>query len=305
MVGRRAASDKSYKIRRLMRILVLGGDGMLGHQLLRTLGPAHEVKVTLRHALAEYSGCGLFGVANAYGGIDARAPEALREVFAQFRPEAVVNAVGLVTQRAGEQDIVSHIEINALFPHRLWSLCREHGARLVHVSTDAVFSGARGGYREDDPPDPVDTYGRCKLLGEVTGAGALTLRTAIIGLGLTRRTGLIDWFLQQRDEVKGYRNAVFSGVTAKELARVIGGIVAGFAGASGMYHLSAAAISKFDLLIALRDRLGLSLQIVPEDAPRIDRSLDSTRFRAEFSYSPPPWGQMLDELAEDIRTRKS
>ena len=288
-----------------MRILVLGGDGMLGHQLLRTLGAAHEVKVTLRRALDAYAPTGIFGATNAFMGIDARAPETLRSVLAQFRPDAVVNAIGLVTQRAGEQDIVSHLEINALFPHRLWSLCREHGARLVHVSTDAVFSGARGGYREDDPPDPVDTYGRCKLLGEVTGPGALTLRTAIIGLGLTRRTGLIDWFLQQRGEVRGYRNAVFSGITTKELSRVVGRILTGFASASGLYHLSAAAISKFDLLSGLRDRLGLALRIIPEDAPRIDRSLDSTRFRAAFSYSPPSWGQMLDELAEDIRTRKS
>ena len=288
-----------------MRILVLGGDGMLGHQLLRTLGAAHEVRVTLRRALADYAASGLFGAANAYGGIDVRAPEALRGVLAKFRPEAVVNAVGLVTQRAGEQDVVSHIEINALFPQRLAQMCRESGARLVHVSTDAVFSGARGGYREDDPPDPADTYGRCKLLGEVTGAGALTLRTAIIGLGLTRGTGLIDWFLQQRGEVRGYRNAVFSGVTTKELSRVVGRILTGFAGASGLYHLSATAISKFELLVALRDRLALPLRIVPDDALCIDRSLDSTRFRAAFSYSPPSWGQMLDELADDIRTRKA
>ncbi|MBM3560612.1 MAG: SDR family oxidoreductase [Alphaproteobacteria bacterium] len=288
-----------------MRILVLGGDGMLGHQLLRTLGLAHEVKVTLRRALADYVACGLFGAANAYDGIDVRAPDVLREVMAQFRPDAVVNAIGLVTHRAGDQDIVSHIEINALFPHRLWSLCREHGTRLVHVSTDAVFSGARGGYHEDDPPDPLDTYGRCKLLGEVAAPGALTLRTAIIGLGLTRGTGLIDWFLRQHYEAKGYRNAFFSGLTAKELSRVIEKLVRGYPGAGGLYHLSAARVSKFDLLSGLRDRLGLSIQIVPEDAPRIDRSLDSTPFRAAFSYSPPSWSEMLDELADDIRTRKS
>jgi len=305
MVGRGAASDKSYKILRLMRILVLGGDGMLGHQLLRTFGAAHEVRVTLRRELDAYASTGMFQAANAYACIDAHAPESLRGVLARFRPDAVVNAIGLVTHRAGEQDIVSHIEINALFPHRLWSLCREHGARLVHVSTDAVFSGGRGGYHEDDAPDPVDTYGRCKLLGEVVGAGALTLRTAIVGLGLTRGTGLIDWFLRQRNEAKGYRNAFFSGLTAKELSRVIEKLVRGHPGAAGLYHLSAARLSKFDLLSGLRDRLGLSIRIVPEDAPRIDRSLDSTRFRAAFSYSPPSWNEMLDELADDIRTRQA
>lgn len=288
-----------------MRILVLGGDGMLGHRLLRTLGAAHEVKVTLRRALGEYAPTGLFGPANAFEGIDARAPQALREVLERYRPEAAINAIGLVPQRADEQDMVGNLEVNALFPHKLARMCRDVGARLIHISTDAVFSGERGGYSEEDRPDPVDTYGRCKLLGEVAGEGALTLRTAIVGLGLTRKSGLIDWFLRQRGEVKGYRNAIFSGFTARELSGAIERVVTRHPRASGLYHASSDAISKFDLLDGLRTRLGLPLRIVPQDVPRINRSLDSTRFRAAFSYSPPSWGRMLDELADDIRARQA
>ena len=286
-----------------MRILVLGGDGMLGHQLLRILGAAHDVKVTLRRAPAEAAGNGLFHAGNAYGGIDVRDAPALRAAIADFRPGLVVNAVGLVTQRAGEQDVVAHLEVNALFPHRLYAMCREAGARLIHVSTDGVFSGARGRYAETDAPDPVDTYGRCKLLGEVAGEGALTLRTAIVGLGLARKTGLVDWFLGQKGDAKGYRNAVFSGLTTQEFSRVIGRLAG--AAASGLYHVASEPISKYDLLAGLQQRLGLAVRLVPADEPRIDRSLDSSRFRAAFAYSPPSWSRMLDELADDIRARKA
>lgn len=288
-----------------MRILVLGGDGMLGHQLLRTLAGPHVVKVTLRKSLEAYADAGQFNDANAYGNIDARSPAELRGALSDFHPDAVVNAIGLVTQRSGEQDMAAHLEINALFPHRLAQMCAEAGARLVHISSDAVFSGERGNYREADRPDPVDTYGRCKLLGEMTGAGQLTLRAAIVGLGLTRRTGLVDWLLQQRGRVRGYTRALFSGLTTHELSRIIERLLVGFPTASGLYHVSAAALSKFDFLIQLRDRLALPVEIVPDDAVRIDRTLDSTRFRTEFAYRPPSWDRMLDELVDDIRMRQA
>jgi len=288
-----------------MRILVLGGDGMLGHQLLRTLAGAHEVKATLRQPLAVYAGTGLLNEATAYGNIDARVPTGLRQVLADFRPDAVVNAIGLVTQRSGDQDVVAHLEVNALFPHRLAQFCTDAGARLIHVSSDAVFSGERGNYREEDRPDPVDTYGHCKLLGEVTGPGRLTLRTAIVGLGLTRRSSLVDWLLQQRGRIKGYRKALFSALTTHELSRIVAHLLAHFPAASGVYHVSAAALSKFDFLVQLRNRLALPVEIEPDDSVRIDRTLDSARYRNEFAYEPPSWDRMLDELANDIRTRQA
>jgi dTDP-4-dehydrorhamnose reductase len=173
----------------------------------------------------------------------------------------------------------------------------------VQLSTDCVFSGEKGNYREEDRPDPLDVYGRSKLLGEVTGEGALTLRTSMIGLGLYRKTSLIDWFLAQKGKVQGYRKAVFSGLTTRELSRVIRMIVEKHPQASGLYHLSAAPINKYELLMKLRERLAKSIDIVPVDEPRIDRSLDSTRFRRVFAWQPPAWDAMLDELA--VETRKA
>jgi dTDP-4-dehydrorhamnose reductase len=283
-----------------VKVLVLGGDGMLGHELYLALRARHEARVTLRQPLAAYAAGGLFDAGNAYAGVDVRTSGKVDEVVSQFKPQAVVNCVGIVKQRPESEDAIVSIEVNSLLPHRLALACRAAGARLVHLSTDCVFSGSRGRYSETDRPDPVDLYGRSKLMGEVSGEGALTLRTSMIGRGLYRKTSLVDWLVAQKGKVQGYRNAVFSGLTTRELSRVIGLIIDKHPHASGLYHLSAEPIDKFQLLSKLRQRLGLDLEIVPADEPRIDRSLDSTRFRRVFGYAPPAWDAMLDELAQDI-----
>lgn len=280
-----------------MRLLVLGGDGMLGHELYRELRDYHETGVTLRQQRKEFSRDHVFA------GVDVRGGARIEEVIAQFRPAAVVNCIGIVKQRPESEQAITSIEVNSLLPHRLALACRAAGAHLVQLSTDCVFSGERGNYREEDRPDPVDVYGRSKLLGEVTGEGALTLRTSMIGLGLYRKTSLVDWFLAQKGSVRGYRKAIFSGLTTRELSRVIRMVLEKHPQASGLYHLSAAPIDKYSLLVKLRERLGKSVDIAPVDEPRIDRSLDSTRFRRVFGYTPPGWDAMLDELA--VETRKA
>jgi dTDP-4-dehydrorhamnose reductase len=286
-----------------MRILILGGDGMLGHRLLHQLAPNHEVRVTVRQPLEAYRAYRLFDRANTFDEMDARDPAALPRVLGEFAPEAIINAVGVIKQRRDAKDGVLSIQVNSLFPHLLARLCEARGARLVHLSTDCVFSGAKGNYVETDRPDPVDVYGFSKLLGEVIRPHALTLRTSMIGIELARKTGLVEWFLSQRGKmIKGYRKAIFSGFTTAELARVIEGLLTSHPQAAGLYHVSAAPITKFDLLSRLNDRLDLGIRIEPDEAVAVDRSLDSTRFRGEFGYAPPSWDAMLDELASEIRT---
>ena len=204
-----------------MRILILGGDGMLGHQLEETLSPRHEVFVTLHGEGEAYAATGVRFGERALFGVDALSDDALRGAIAEVRPLVVLNAVGVVKQRMAASDALKSIALNALLPHRLAALCGEVGAFLVQISTDCVFSGRKGGYVEADPPNPVDLYGRSKLLGEVVGARCLTLRTSIIGLELSRRTGLVEWFLAQRGRVPGYTRAIYSGLTTEELARAI------------------------------------------------------------------------------------
>lgn len=283
-----------------MRILILGGDGMLGHRLLASWRDRHDVRVTLRQDLSAYREYGLFDAHNAYTGVDARSLDRLAGVVADARPDAVVNAIGIVKQREDANAAIPSIEINALLPHRLAELCRAAGARLVHISTDCVFSGRKGGYTEDDAPDAEDLYGRTKLLGEVAEANAITLRTSMIGTQIVRKTGLVEWFLAQRDRIRGYRRAIFSGFTTAELARIIELVLMRLPAASGVYHVSGDAISKHDLLALLNERLGLGIDIAPDDEVVCDRSLDSTRFRRLSGYRPPDWPAMVDELAREI-----
>jgi dTDP-4-dehydrorhamnose reductase len=279
-----------------MKVLVLGGDGMLGHQLFAILAPAHDVRVTLRRPLRAYESLGLFSEANAFPEVDVRSPHHLIEVLSAFRPDAVVNCIGIVKQREAAKEVLDSLEVNALLPHRLAGLCRLGGARLIHISTDCVFSGRRGGYRDDDVSDAEDVYGRTKYLGEVATPPALTLRTSIIGRELNRRQGLVEWFLAQTGAVRGFKRAIFSGFTTTELSRVIAYLLQQFPGAHGLYNVSAAPIDKFTLLCLVRDHFRKDVEILPDEEVVIDRSLDSNRFRKEFVYSPPSWPEMVAGL---------
>ena len=282
-----------------MKILILGGDGMLGHRLMKHFSSTgHEVRVTLKQGLSAYREFGLFRAENAYAETDVRSSDLVAEVFAQWRPEAVVNAVGIVKQRPTAKELIPSIEINALFPHKLAELCKASGARMIHVSTDCVFSGRKGHYQEDDPSDAEDLYGKTKYLGEVHDSHCLTLRTSMIGRELSRKQGLLEWFLCQRGSVQGFKNALFSGFTTLELSRIIDKILAEYPEKGGLYHVSSEPISKFDLLTLIRRKMGLRVEIIPVEEPRLDRSLDSTRFRSEFNYTPPTWEEMIEELSK-------
>jgi len=284
-----------------MRILVLGGDGMLGHRLLLSWHSKHEVRTTLHRELATYRDLGLFNLDNSFAGVDVRQIERVAQIVSEFRPEVVVNAVGIVKQRSDASAAIPSLEINSLLPHRLALVCGGAGARLVHLSTDCVFSGRKGGYIEADPSDAEDLYGRSKYLGEVVGPGCVTLRTSIIGRELSRKTGLLEWFMSQRGGmVKGFRQAIFSGFTTHEMARIIEQLVTAQPPAEGLYHVSSAPISKYDLLREINRALCLDITIGADDTFRCDRSLDSTRFRREFGYQPPSWREMVAELVRDI-----
>jgi dTDP-4-dehydrorhamnose reductase len=282
-----------------MRILILGGDGMLGHELLKQLAPRHDARVTLRRKLGAYAAFKLFTRSNALPNIDARSFDRVAAAVGKFRPDAVINTIGIVKQRAEAQDAVLSIEINSLLPHRLALLCGRLGSQLIHISTDCVFSGKAGNYRESDPTDADDLYGRSKLLGEVDHPRCVTLRTSFIGRELSRKVGLLEWFLAQRGSVRGYRRAIFSGFTTLEMTRIIERIATRYPQAAGIYHVSSAPISKHDLLSLIKAKLRLAVDIRPDDALQCDRSLDSARFRRDFDYSPPTWEAMLGELAHE------
>ncbi|MFC6741835.1 dTDP-4-dehydrorhamnose reductase family protein [Methylobacterium tardum] len=273
----------------LVRVLIFGASGMLGHAMCEVLAEAGlDVYGSSRGSLSLPGGI--------LEGIDVLDIDDLHRAFEAARPQLVVNAVGLVKQLATADDPLEAVPINTLLPHRLARLCRIVGARLVHVSTDCVFSGLRGGYTEDDAPDAVDLYGTSKRLGEVNEEGVITLRTSIIGHELRGQHGLVEWFMHAPHMVQGYTRAIFSGVTTRELARVVRDIVIPRADLSGLFHLSAAPISKYDLLRRINDAYGLGRTIEPSERVVIDRSLDSSRWRAATGYVPPSWDAMIADM---------
>ncbi len=279
-----------------MRILILGGDGMLGHQLMKSLAPRHVVKVTLRQDLEAYRQYEMFNSDNSFSGIDVRSLDRLTEVIADYLPEALINAVGIVKQRPSAKESIPSLELNSLLPHKLSVLCKAVGTRLVHVSTDCVFSGKTGNYKEADPSDAEDLYGKTKYLGELHDAHCITLRTSIIGFELSRKKSLLEWFLSQKGVVKGFKNAIYTGFTTIEMSKIIEKLLVEYPEASGLYQVSSDRINKYELLLLFREKFGHDIEIEPDETFFCDRSLDSARFRDEFHYTPPSWPAMIEEL---------
>lgn len=280
-------------------VLVLGASGMLGNAMLRLFAgsPGFAAWGSVRTA----GSAGLLPIElrdRVVTGVDVENVDSLARLLAQVRPDVVINCIGLVKQLAEADDPLQAIPINALLPHRLARLCLLAGARLVHVSTDCVFDGRRGMYREEDPADAQDLYGRSKHLGEVDYPNAVTLRTSIIGHELASSHGLVGWFLAQKGPVRGFTRAVFSGLPTVELARVIRDQVLPRPGMHGLYHVSTEPIAKYELLKLVAAAYGRDNAISPDDKLVIDRSLDSTRFRQFTGYAPPPWPELVRTMHE-------
>ena len=172
--------------------------------------------------------------------------------------------------------------------------------RLIHFSTDCVFSGRKGMYSEKDDIDTTDLYGLSKYLGEVDGDNCLTIRTSIIGKELNTKNGLFEWFLSNDGgAVEGYTNAIFSGFPTIVLAEILVKIISGFPELSGVWHVSSDPISKFDLLKLIAIEYGLQINIKPFADFLEDRSLDSSRFRNETGIIPPKWPELIRIMKED------
>lgn len=272
---------------------------MLGHEAIRVLSPDFGVWGACRNpsALPDLG----IPVERLLSDLDATDRECPYRLVDSVRPDLVINAVGIVKQRADAKDAIPSVEVNSLWPHLLADACDRHGARMVHVSTDCVFSGSRGGYTETDVPDAFDLYGRSKLLGEVTDReNAITLRTSIIGWQIGAPTGLVGWFAAHRHEpLKGFSKAIFSGLTTRALTQVIRDVVMADPTLSGLWQVSAQPIDKYSLLTGLAGHLGWDVDISRSEELVIDRSLDSSRFRERTGWTPPSWDRMLADLAAE------
>lgn len=283
-----------------MRVLILGCNGMLGHKCYQVLAPVVDITGTIRGDYADISRYGFFPKGVIVGDIDASEISRIEGVIQQSAPDVVINCIGIVKSRKEINDRLSSIWINSLFPHQLYQVCRRNGIRLIHISTDCVFSGRKGNYREEDCADAEDTYGRTKYLGEVDGEDVLTIRTSLVGRQLAASNGLIEWFLSnQGGEVNGFSNAIFTGFPTLHFARIIADVIAKYPDLIGIYQVSSEPISKFELLTLVKKKMGLGIRIKEYPDFFCDRSLDSTLFRSKTGFIPLPWEEMLEEFAED------
>ena len=283
----------------MTKVLVLGGAGMLGHKAFQTLAARFETWVTFRRFDDRLRATGLFPPSRVLEGVDAAQLDTVRAALDRVKPDVVLNCVGVIKQLDAAKDARTSIYTNALFPHLLAAEASERGARVIHVSTDCVFSGEQGHYRESDFADARDLYGRTKLLGELP-APHLTMRTSIVGRELFSSLSLLDWFLSQRGRrVRGFRRAIYSGFSTIALSREIARVIAERPALAGLYHVSSEPIAKYDLLHLWREAYGVDVEIEPDDAFLCDRSLISERYRADAGFTPPSWPAMVEEMARD------
>jgi dTDP-4-dehydrorhamnose reductase len=284
-----------------MKILILGGSGMLGHRLWMNLRKKHKVWVTVRGENNPFPSILDFPEEFIRYRVDGMMFEEITRAFASIQPDIVINCIGLIKQMGHlAKDPLFSITINSLLPHRISLLCRTAKIRMIHISTDCVFSGKKGNYSEKDQSDAEDLYGRTKFLGELLYPHCVTLRTSIIGMELKNRLGLIDWFLNEKGPIKGYKKAIFSGFTTDELSRIIENYVIPNDKLHGLYQVSSDPISKYVLLNLANKYCKKNIEILPDDNFFCDRSLDSSIFQQQTGYQPPTWDEMICELSTTL-----
>lgn len=282
----------------MSKIFVLGGTGMLGHRMVRTLAPLFDCWFSSRDP--ELAGRVATG-ASQIPDLDVTNWSAVQSALETLQPNVVVNCIGVTTRKVSGNSGVTEVNINSLLPRRLAEWCRETERRLFHISTDCVFNGKRGGYTEDCVPDASDLYGRSKALGEVEGPGIVTLRGSIVGRELRLPgTELFEWCISQRGKsIKGFRGALYSGVTTNYLSQLIARLVQDYPKMSGLYQVAGPVISKFDLLQKLNEKLGLDITIQPDDSYTSDKTLRADKLKSLIGQEAPSWDEMLDQLVAE------
>jgi dTDP-4-dehydrorhamnose reductase len=277
-----------------MRVLVLGASGMIGSTIIRVLSEKVDLDVFGTIRTSEVKHFFSENISNRLiSSIDIINESELLKLFNNIKPDVVINCAGLTKHLPGANDPIISIPINALAPHRLTAYCEMIGARLIHISSDCVFSGNKGGYVESDITDATDLYGRTKAMGEVDCPHAITLRTSTIGHELQSAYGLLDWFLSQKDSCKGFTKAIFSGLPTVVFAQIIRDIVIPRPDMHGFYHVSGQSIAKYDLLRLIAKVYKKSIDIIADDTLVIDRSLNSQRFQLATGYVAPEWPELI------------
>ena len=272
-----------------MKILVLGGTGLLGNAVVNVLDNQFDTIGTSRKEINRNKD-------NLIYTKDLSKKKNIKNLIEDVAPDVIVNCLSV--NDINSQNLKTLKKFFIVIPQYIAFLCNKYNIKLVHISSDAVFSGKKGNYKETDQPDPNDDYGICKLLGEPAYPNTSIIRTSMIGHSINGESGLLDWFLKQ-EECKLYKNAIFSGLPVYELARIISKFFINNLRLNGIFHISSDPISKYDLLKKVKNVYNLDINIMPDYSYSIDRSLDSSKFKKISKYKVLSWDDMILRMKEE------
>ena len=281
-----------------MKILILGGDGMIGHKMAQVLSAQnHEIVISIR----EKKDLTLKSVSSKVKVFfNNFLKDNVLDFLVKVNPDVIINAIGITTRRGVTENISDSIYLNSFFPHQLSNWALAFKKRLIHFSTDCIFSGSEGSYLEDTIPDALDYYGKTKGLGEINSKSSLTIRSSMIGPELFNKTELFEWIINNKEkEIKGFSKAFYSGVTTVYMARLLADLIDNHKNLSGIYNVASKPISKFELLHLINDNFDLGLIINDDKTVISNKTLNASKIEKEIGLQPPSWDELIFELKKD------
>jgi dTDP-4-dehydrorhamnose reductase len=281
-----------------MKILILGGDGMIGHKMDQVLSVQnHEIVISIREK-KDLTLKSISSKSKVF--FNDFLKDNIIDFLVKVNPDVIINAIGVTIRRGVKKNISDTIYLNSLFPHQLSNWALSFKKRLIHFSTDCVFSGSEGSYLEDATPNALDYYGKTKGLGEVNSISSLTIRSSMIGPELYNKTELFEWIINNKEkEINGFSRVMYSGVTTVYMARLLADLIDNHKNLSGIYNVASKPISKFELLHLINDNFDLGLIINDNKTVISNKTLNASKIEKEIGLQPPSWDELIFELKKD------
>ena len=285
-----------------MKVLILGSDGMIGHKIAQSLNDECELILSSRKSIS----LDTIGVKRGKILFHDLITDNLDSMLKKIFPDLIINCAGITTRRGVKDNIQNTRLLNSDIPHKLDSWANLNSKKLIHFSTDCVFSGSRGNYLDNDISDANDTYGKTKAAGEVNSFNTLTIRCSMIGRELYNFTELFEWLVKNKNKnIDGYSKVFYSGITTVRMGKIISKIIKEDINLTGIYNISSIPISKFDLLHKLSNAFGLNVDITENKNIKSNKVLNSKKFTEITGIKTPDWDDLISEFVEDCGKNKS